>query len=172
MTPLNLKGLSIWADYRVFGDPLQQGMDAFISGAVSSNHEIFRHDFQRMKVKPCQDCGGCYQKEVACAFLDDFNLLAPDLLLSQDLVIFAEGSFSTALKNALSKNVCFEKAPKELDLHKVYLVYEGTEKDLQNEIHPLFEGVFALGPETTKVVRYDKITKKEIAALERLGAEF
>jgi multimeric flavodoxin WrbA len=169
MTPLNLKGLSLWADYKTFGDPLQVALDAFIAEAVKKNHEIFRHDFKGLKIKECQDCGGCFTKEVPCAYLDDFNLVAPDLLKSHDLVIFAEGSFSGPLKAALSKTRVFESAPKKLKLHKAYLVYLGSEKELQNEIRPYFEGVFALSPESTKVIRYEKAEGKALAELVSLA---
>ena len=163
MTPLNLKGLSIWADYRTFGDPLDQALDAFIAKAVASNHEIFRHDTRTLKINACQHCDGCFIKEVPCAYLDDFNVLAPDILRSHDLVIFAEGSFSSALKSALSKSRCFSSPKAEKSaLHKVYLVYEGGEADLKKEIQAYFEGVFELAPEATKVVRYDKINAEKI----------
>jgi hypothetical protein len=173
MTPLNLKGLSIWADYEAFGDPLETALEAFIEKAVASQHEIYRHDTRKMKIKACQDCQGCFIKEVPCAYLDDFNHLAPDLLLSHDLVIFAEGAFSSALKNALSKACCFssENAPAN-DLHKIYLVYQGDEKTLKEQIQVYFEGVFELGPETTKVVRYDKINAEEIAKIAALAKLF
>jgi hypothetical protein len=170
MMPLNLKGLSIWADYHAFGDPLQIALDAFVSGAVKSNHEIFRHDFKGLKIKMCQDCGGCFTKEVPCAFLDDFNGIAPDLLQSHDLVVFAEGSFSEPLKAALSKARVFEASPKPLDLHKAYLVYLGSEKKLQKEIRPYFEGVFALSPESTKVLRYEAIDERALAELSALAS--
>jgi hypothetical protein len=169
MTPLNLKGLSLWADYQTFGDPLQVALDAFIAEAVKKNHEIFRHDFKGLKIKPCQDCDGCFTKEVACAYLDDFNTLAPDLLMSHDFVVFAEGSFSEALKAALSKTRVFASSPKPLALHKAYLVYLGTEKELQNEIRPYFEGVFALSPESTKVFRYEAIDEKALAEITKLA---
>jgi hypothetical protein len=169
MTPLNLKGLSVWADYKTFGDPLQVALDAFIGEAVKKNHEIFRHDFKGLKIKECQDCGGCFTKEVPCAYLDDFNLIAPDLLLSHDLVIFAEGAFSDALKAALSKTRVFESSPKELHLHKAYLVYLGNEEELQSQIRPYFEGVFALSPDSTKVIRYPEFDEKSLAELVSLA---
>jgi len=173
MTPLNLKGLSVWADYESFGDPLETALEAFIDEAVASQHEIFRHDTRRMKIKACADCQGCFIKEVPCAILDDFNLLAPDLLRSHDLVIFAEGLFSSALKSALSKTRCFsaENAPAN-DLHKIYLVYQGDEKTLTEQIQSYFEGVFELGPKTTKVVRYDKIDAEEIQKIASLAKLF
>jgi hypothetical protein len=173
MTPLDLKGLSVWADYKTFGDPLYQALDAFIAKAVASNHEIFRHDTRALKIKACQKCEGCFIKEVPCAYLDDFNLLAPDILQSHDLIIFAEGVFSPALKNALSKSCCFSSDnAKPSDLHKVYLVYEGSESDLKKQIQAYFEGVFELAPETTKVVRYDKINAEEIQAIAGLAPLF
>jgi multimeric flavodoxin WrbA len=173
MTPLNLRGLSVWADYKSFGDPLNQALDAFIAKAVASNHEIFRHDTRALKIKACQHCDGCFIKEVPCAYLDDFNVLAPDILQSHDLVIFAEGAFSSALKNALSKSCCFSSPnAKESALHKVYLVYEGSEAELKKEIQAYFEGVFELAPETTKVVRYDKINAEEIQKIAALATLF
>ena len=163
MMPLDLKALSVWADYKTFGDPLYQALEAFIAKAVASNHEIFRHDTRALKINACQRCDGCFIKEVPCAYLDDFNVLAPDILRSHDLVIFAEGPFSNALKNALSKSRCFSSPNAEKSaLHKVYLVYEGSEADLKKEIQIYFEGVFELAPEMTKVVRYDKINAEEI----------
>jgi multimeric flavodoxin WrbA len=163
MMPLDLKALSVWADYKTFGDPLYQALDAFIAKAVASNHEIFRHDTRALKIRACQHCDGCFIKEVPCAYLDDFNVLAPDILRSHDLVIFAEGPFSSALKNALSKSCCFSSPnAKKSTLHKTFLVYEGSEADLKKEIQIYFEGVFELAPEMTKVVRYEKIKAEEI----------
>ena len=173
MMPLNLRPLSIWGDYESFGDSLAQAMEAFIAQAVATNHEILRHDTRLLRIQPCQNCGGCFIKEVACAFLDDFNQLAPDLLVSHDLVIFAEGDFSPALKNALSKSRCFSSPEaKGMDLQKVYLIYQGSEQELKKQIHAFFDGVFELGPETTKVVRYAKIGVEETQTIAALAALF
>jgi hypothetical protein len=169
MTPLNLKPLSVWGDHKVFECPLRELMDAFIDEAVKSNHEIFRHDFKDLKIKPCKDCGGCFQKEVPCAYLDDFNLVAPDLLQSQDLVIFATGTFSSPLLAALSKGVCFESAPTPLTLHHLILVYLGNEKELQSQIQPYFAGILTLAPEKTRVIRFDNVDAKALDEIKKLG---
>jgi multimeric flavodoxin WrbA len=172
MTELNLRKVTIIADYKVFGDPLSIAMDAFIEGAVQGNHEVLRHDLKGTKIKACQKCGGCWSKEVPCAILDDFNLIPDDLSSSHDLVIFAEGDFSASLKAALSKFYVFEKAPKKADLHKAYLVYLGSEAELKKQIEAFFEGIFELEPETSKVIRYEKITEKDLDDLGTLGFNF
>jgi multimeric flavodoxin WrbA len=127
MMPLNLIGTSLWVDYRSFGDSLWQLATLFSEEAVRGNHEIFRHDLPHYRIKPCQHCESCYSKEVACSYLDDFNQLPPDLLMSDGLIIFAEAPFSETLKNALSKCVCLPHAPKSKRLAKTVLVYLGSE---------------------------------------------
>ena len=104
-----------------------------------------------------------------CAYLDDFNDVASDLLTSQDLVIFAEGSFSSSLLAALSKAVVFEEAPTPLALQKVILVYLGSEKELQKQIQPYFAGILELAPETAKIVRYEKNDPKALDGVKALG---
>ena len=59
-----------------------------------------------------------------------------------------------------------------MDLQKVYLIYQGSEQELKKQIHAFFDGVFELGPETTKVVRYAKIGVEETQTLAALAALF
>lgn len=169
MMPLNLKKLSVWGDQLSYNSTLRELLDAFIEEAVTSNHEILRHDFKDLKIKPCKDCGGCFQKEVPCAYLDDFNDVASDLMMSQDLVIFAEGSFSSSLLAALSKAVVFEEAPTPLALEKIILVYLGSEKELQKQIQRYFAGILELAPDSTKVLRYEKDDPKALDGVKELG---
>jgi hypothetical protein len=140
MTPLNLQGLTLLVDYRAFGDEFWQLATSFSEEAVKSNHEIFRHDLPHYRVKPCQKCQSCYSKEVACSFLDDFNVIPPDLLLSKSLVVFAEFPISATLENVLSKLVCLSK--KEITIEKVYLIYQGEtslpfEENFKKAVEPL-----------------------------------
>jgi multimeric flavodoxin WrbA len=162
MMPLNLIGTSLWTDYRRFDDSLWRLATSFSEEAVAHNHEIFRHDLPHYQIKPCQHCESCYSKEVACSYLDDFNLLPPDLLLSENLIIFTEAPFSQTLGNALSKCVCYPHAPKGRRLKKVALVYLG---EADTSLETLFQQAASYLSDKTMILRNPTIDQiKTLAA--------
>ncbi len=168
---LNLRKTLVVGDYKIFGDPLFEGMSSFIEGLVQSNHEVLRFDFLKKRIGPCNNCGACNTSEFPCAYLDDFNLFASGLLEADALVLFAEGEFSKPLHNALDKFTAFATdSRKEPHLNKAYLIFLGSEIEEKKMMASWVIALLNVAPEEAQAFRYGKISEKEKAELKALGA--
>lgn len=61
--------------------------NAFIETAVQNGHIVKRFDAARLQVGGCKACNACYKTGKACAFDDDFNLIAPEIEAA-DVILF------------------------------------------------------------------------------------
>ena len=53
---------------------------AFAEAATAAGHEVTSIDATRLNLNGCHGCMGCYKTGKACAFDDDFNTIADDML--------------------------------------------------------------------------------------------
>lgn len=75
----------------ITGSPRKNGnsfamTDAFIQAAQAKGHTVTRFDAAFKKVGGCHACETCYSTGKACTFDDDFNTVAPAILVADVLV--------------------------------------------------------------------------------------
>ncbi|MDD3333979.1 MAG: flavodoxin family protein [Eubacteriales bacterium] len=59
----------------------------FVKGASEAGHTVFRFDAAFQKVHPCIGCEKCHNEQAGCAFKDDMELLNPQLLAADAVVL-------------------------------------------------------------------------------------
>ncbi|GEP64478.1 hypothetical protein CBE01nite_22460 [Clostridium beijerinckii] len=62
--------------------------EAFIKGAIQSDHEVVKYEVGKKNIKGCIACDTCFSKGTPCSFDDDFNALAPKIEKA-DVIVFA-----------------------------------------------------------------------------------
>lgn len=76
----------------ITGSPRKNGnsfamTDAFINEAQKNGHTVTRFDAAMMNIGGCRACETCYKTGKACSFVDDFNIIAPEILKA-DAIVF------------------------------------------------------------------------------------
>lgn len=61
--------------------------DAFIQAAEEKGHKVKRFDAAMMKIGGCHACETCFKTGKACSFDDDFNIIAPEILNADAIVL-------------------------------------------------------------------------------------
>lgn len=56
--------------------------EAFMEAAKAKGHIVIHHDTTAMTFTGCRGCESCYSTGKPCIFEDDFNKIAPDLLVT------------------------------------------------------------------------------------------
>ena len=70
----------------ITGSPRRRGnsfamTDAFVKEAERLGHTVRRFDAALMKIGGCRACQTCFKTGKACSFDDDFNLIAPAIII-------------------------------------------------------------------------------------------
>ena len=76
----------------ITGSPRKDGnsfamTDAFIKAAESKGHSVVRFDAAMMNLGGCHACETCFKTGKACSFDDDFNIIAPEILDADAVVL-------------------------------------------------------------------------------------
>ncbi len=76
----------------ITGSPRKNGnsfamTDAFIKAAEAKGHTVTRFDAALKNVGGCHACETCFKTGKACSFDDDFNTIAPAILMA-DAIVF------------------------------------------------------------------------------------
>lgn len=113
--------------------------EAFIKGATEVGHTVRRFDAGRHDIKPCRACDACFRTGKACAFDDDYNILAPMLFETDMLVIITPiywYSFPAGIKAALDKLYSLIVGEKDVPIREAMLLACGEIKEER-----IFEGL-------------------------------
>lgn len=96
----------------ITGSPHHQGTSAllaseFIRGAQEAGHQATRFDAaQNKKISPCMACEYCRSNDSQCVFIDDMEIVKPDLL-EADMVVFVTPTYyfgmSAQLKTVIDR---------------------------------------------------------------------
>lgn len=82
----------------ITGSPHHQGTsallaDEFIRGAREAGHQMSRFDAaQNKRISPCMGCEYCRSNDSQCVFIDDMEIVKPDLLAA-DAVVFVTPTY-------------------------------------------------------------------------------
>lgn len=82
----------------ITGSPHHQGTsallaDEFIRGAREAGHQVSRFDAaQNKRISPCMGCEYCRSNDSQCVFIDDMEIVKPDLLAA-DAVVFVTPTY-------------------------------------------------------------------------------
>ena len=82
----------------ITGSPHHQGTsallaDEFIHGAREAGHQVSRFDAaQNKRISPCMGCEYCRSNDSQCVFIDDMEIVKPDLLAA-DAVVFVTPTY-------------------------------------------------------------------------------
>ena len=76
----------------ITGSPRKNGnsfamTDSFIRAAEAKGHTVTRFDAAMMNIGGCHACETCFKTGKACSFDDDFNRIAPAILVA-DAIVF------------------------------------------------------------------------------------
>ena len=76
----------------ITGSPRKDGnsfamTDAFIKAAESKGPSVVRFDAAMMNLGGCHACETCFKTGKACSFDDDFNIIAPEILDADAVVL-------------------------------------------------------------------------------------
>jgi multimeric flavodoxin WrbA len=120
------------------GSPRKNGnsfamTDAFIQAAEVKGHTITRFDTAMMNVNGCQDCKACFKTGKACAFDDDFNIIAP-AIEAADAIVFTMPVYwytvPAQLKAVIDKLFAFAVGRKKLSGKECALITCCEEKEM------------------------------------------
>ncbi|MGI6691259.1 MAG: flavodoxin family protein [Clostridiales bacterium] len=121
------------------GSPRKDGntsilADAFARGAQAAGHTVQRFDAGRQRLLGCVACDACYiYEDKACAYNDDFNLLAP-MLEQADVVVLMTPlywySFPAQLKAAIDKWNALVRGERNIYGKECALVVVGADDDI------------------------------------------
>lgn len=133
------KRILVWT-----GSPRRNGnsdalAEAFIRGAVSSNHTTVTVQTAEKHIDGCSACNMCFTKGRACIFDDDFNEIA-ELVENADVLAFITPlywfTFPSKMKAAIDKLHSFTTAKREISVKECVLLVCATKTDLS-----VYEGI-------------------------------
>lgn len=122
---------------------------AFMEAAKAKGHTVIHYDTTSMAFTGCRGCESCYSTGKPCTFEDDFNTIAPDLLVA-DVLVFSMPvywySMPSQIKGAIDKMFAFVVGGKEISGKECALISCCEENDLSvlDSIRVPYERIAAL----------------------------
>lgn len=111
--------------------------DAFIKGAESAGHIIYKYESAFTKISGCRACDTCWSKGVPCTFNDDFNEKFVPLLEQADALVLSMPlyfyGFPASIQATLEKtySLLMPESPVKMKITETALLICGGENDLE-----------------------------------------
>lgn len=107
---------------------------AFMDAARQKGHEIRHIDATKLKIGPCRACDGCYKTGKPCAFDDDFNQIAQEILEADGLVFAVPlywYSMPACMKAVIDKMHCYSGGGKDVSGKECAMITCCAEKEME-----------------------------------------
>jgi hypothetical protein len=129
---LNLQPLLLIKDFEGTSDPLFKVYQSCSEALVTNNFELTSIGVPSLKIQECRHCESCFSKEVPCSYLDDFNLIASEMVKNQKMVFFTHDKVSMNLLMALTRTHMFSVHPEHNKIKQVVVVTPNINLDERN----------------------------------------